>query len=107
MAQVAAMVHPLQTQHVVCPEHGEVVEVGEPEPASAATAEEHLQAPAPLEHRHDCDLGGLMLLTSEPGLCRPPESPQVELSGPVLARSQAPRGPPLDYAPKTSPPALS
>lgn len=97
----ATQVHRYAVTHVVCEEHGEVVEI------EAEAAEEAVAKPAPGErHDHGCDLLGVG------GPATVPETPRPFVAAetlppprPVAALPAAPRGPPLAYAPKTSPPA--
>ena len=102
----ASLVHQSLTLHVTCETHGDVVDVGHG--ASIASSEvDHDQIgalDASDAHDHDCAFQAL-------GVAR------IPWVGGVLARAvpvtrqddpaptvRAPRGPPLAYAPKTSPP---
>ena len=98
----ASLVHRSVTVHVVCEVHGDTVDVGHAQ-VGVAPAQDVAKALAD-EHDHDCAIHAL-------GVARVPL-----LHGPVvrverIARVDdpfpalhAPRGPPLSYAPKTSPP---
>ena len=101
-AQVA---HEASVAHVVCAEHGEVTELHD---------EAHEAAPAftdggEADHDHDCDLAGLPGFG--PGaialgaVVAPPIAVERPAPEPWTAGAPA-RGPPLSYAPKTSPPHL-
>ncbi|MCP4806372.1 MAG: hypothetical protein GY913_35225 [Proteobacteria bacterium] len=100
VASFATTVHEIETQHVVCAEHGEVVEVhgGEVIPDGV-----HVSAPDGHEHGCAFDLVGedtIELATASTAPLLLPSARSV-----LLDPSQAPRGPPLVDAPKTSPPA--
>jgi hypothetical protein len=100
---LAVSVHQIVVQHAVCAEHGEVFELADAADHQADGST--LRADLSDTHEHDCDFDVLALdpiptvSAAAPGhfaLHRP------KLAAPDLA--QAPRGPPLAYAPKTSPP---
>lgn len=100
IASFAATVHEIETQHVVCAEHGEVVEVH-----GGDKAPDGVQVTAPDEHEHGClfDLVGEDPVELAGASLSPLLIPAATSA--VLDPSQAPRGPPLVNAPKTSPPA--
>ena len=101
VALLGSQVHDALVQHAICAEHGEIVEI-----AVGAS-----DAPAPdsdEEHEHGCNfelvpLDQVDLVHDVTSTIEPVVLPSV----PVLARSQAPRGPPLALAPKTGPPTRS
>lgn len=88
----AKLAHEITARHAVCEDHGQLVE-------DDGDAD---------EHRHGCELAGLPSTGAAPELPGPPEDRLAAPAHPVvacwLARAHAPRGPPLAYAPKTSPP---
>jgi hypothetical protein len=104
----AAQVHGLLVEHAVCDEHGQTVEVHRPDHPVADEAPDERPtwsaAPAHDEHDHGCAVASVA----------PDEAPRVVALRPFtrlswttvdpLAVAEAPRGPPLDFAPKTSPP---
>ncbi len=94
---LGSQVHETLVQHVICAEHGEVVEV-----AHDTTSD---TAPDSDEHEHGCSFELVPLEQADlaHGAAATAESANLAESS-VLARSLAPRGPPLDFAPKTGPP---
>lgn len=109
--QLAASLHKLETVHVRCAEHGHVIEI---ELATVASADhvhpqqDELRAATDCgEHEQHC-LHQLLPQTPQvqsqalPGL---PQGSQPLLV--VAATHHDARGPPLSYAPKTSPPAIA
>lgn len=105
----AGGLHALLVRHVVCAEHGEMVEVdrhGDEVSAHEALDGDVIRAAVGHgEHDHDC----ADELTNRTGLSNPSWAGVVgrRVKRPVapLTGAEAPRGPPLAYAPKTSPPA--
>ncbi len=98
----ASQVHERAVQHVACSEHGETHELG-----LAQDVEQTVSADgADSEHDHGC----LFATIGQPALGSPPlvmpPLPRQAHAGALLASSQAPRGPPLDWAPKTGPPSV-
>lgn len=100
IAGLATTLHEVETQHVVCAEHGETVEIHGGEQAS-----DGVQVSAPQEHEHGCafDLVGEESVEIAGATVTPLLLPTARSV--LLDPSQAPRGPPLVDAPKTSPPA--
>lgn len=111
---VASSIHHVVVQHAVCAQHGEVVELAHGEAVEfdddvvASELPELRAAPATPVHDHGCsfDVGSLdgtevtpAEMTSLRLLVWPETAP--------LPACQPPRGPPLGYAPKTSPPHTS
>lgn len=107
----AGQLHQLRALHAVCLEHAHLVDVPAAGPMAVAAGDEHGSGPTAWAASSDGDHG-----------CRvqvlvPLEPPQIvalrdvrRLAFPVidpLAAREVPRGPPLDYAPKTSPPAVA
>jgi hypothetical protein len=114
VGQLGLQLHSLQVQHVVCAEHGATMEVESPDEAAAelADAARIAEAPAltqdtPAEHDHDCAMSTVCdeSVVGQSGVVT------GQLVNADLERARpgpgAPRGPPLRYAPKTSPPALA
>lgn len=98
VASTGALLHDILVQHEVCDEHGEVVEID----PNADADEDHGDED---EHDHDCSFEGLATLaTSELPTVDLPRADLPPHAAPDLTAA-APRGPPLAFAPKTSPPA--
>lgn len=104
---VAAQVHTLRTMHVECDEHGEIV--GLQLTGTVHIAPDHDRAQrldADLDRDHGCMLLGAALVGT------PTVAATVFVTGRTMALQpppppgSAPRGPPLAYAPKTSPPLM-
>lgn len=104
----ASLVHQSLTLHVTCETHGDVVDVGHG--ASFVSADDHHDVIGALDaddaHDHDCAFQAL-------GLARIPHVAGVVAHVASFTRQddpaptiRAPRGPPLAYAPKTSPPSV-
>lgn len=106
----AQQVHHLAVRHVTCPEHGEILELSAHEDAASATddAGPSWEAPAgALDHDQACGVPSLAPASAAPAALAwapPADAPLVTTPRP---RQNAPRGPPLAFAPKTSPPALT
>lgn len=107
----ASSVHTLLVQHVVCPDHGEIVEL-DPHEHTATNAPESsdrtaISSSGPHGHPdHGCS-DDLADRIGVPGIAW--VAPYVHTSRRVVDVQRgvdAPRGPPLAYAPKTSPPTL-
>jgi hypothetical protein len=97
----ASLVHQSVTLHATCEVHGDVVDVGHSASADRV-AVKALDVAA--DHDHDCAFHAL-------GVARAPSlhTPVAHVEREVRADApwpdlDAPRGPPLRYAPKTSPP---
>lgn len=107
----AGLVHPLRVAHVECPEHGELIELKGDGVAVAAPSEAGpsvSKAGGPEVHDDGCMLGAAHLVAAT--LVPSPAWQAASLDFPVqvvVITEGAPRGPPLAYAPKTSPPALA
>lgn len=100
----AQQIHRIAVLHVVCADHGVILEVSGAEgPELTAQTPSVGEAPT-LEHDHDCALQGITTAAvAPPAHATPPPRPEhVKELRHRLA--QAPRAPPLSYAPKTSPP---
>ncbi len=114
VGSVSMQLHDIFNAHVVCAEHGVVehVELADGTAQADATAQ-HDDGPAisaadTSDHGEACPLQGIPSFG--------PAIAQASLSGPPLVSwlppdplvvPGAPRGPPLAYAPKTSPPVAS
>ncbi len=99
-----AVVHEASAVHVVCEDHGHVLEFGvtrdDHAPQDGLSAGEHDD-----DHEHGCafaSAGSAAEATEHAGVALPAAPPLV--AGPS-ASVDAPRGPPLAFAPKTSPPS--
>ena len=106
----AAVLHNVVVQHVVCAEHGELVELDalDNTVASAHASGPEIRSAAPdAAHGHDCMFD--LVVFDGMTISDPSELvlPLVWSSTSLLAIAEAPRGPPLAYAPKTSPPFVS
>ncbi len=105
LGALSIRVHQIQVMHAVCADHGEVIELTEA-PAQS-DRDPARSAPEAHDHDHGCPLDSL---ADDPGEQEETVLPLPAVRAstvPLLARAQAPRGPPLSYAPKTSPPPLS
>lgn len=107
--QLASTVHDLQTLHLRCLEHGHVIERDAHLPDTVGQdardpGPQLKQAPDCGDHVDHCPLQLLPSLhhASDPVLAVRP-APLYTPAAPVQAATPA-RGPPLAYAPKTSPP---
>lgn len=107
--------HEYLVLHAVCAEHGETIELaaGDHDPADSASAhEDERQASIRAAHdEDDHDHGCASLLASWQGLPPAPALPPIAFvkphRSPTIWAHAAPRGPPLAWAPKTSPPRAS
>ncbi len=100
--------HQAAVEHVICPDHGEIVEIGEyTEHDHADEAGWRAAALDAGDHADDCTLSGASPLLG--GLSGPTLAlqPTLEARLPVLSAHASPRAPPIGYAPKTSPPLKS
>lgn len=105
----AQQVHQLLVVHVTCPEHGEVVELSsDDEPAAhAEQSGPSWQLPdGDLDHDQVCGVPTLSLGGLASASVRSPLPQVVEFDHGLRPRQHLARGPPLAFAPKTSPPAL-
>ncbi len=99
-----AVVHEASTVHVVCEDHGHILEFDalhdeQASPPDGLSAGEHD------DHEHGCaftSAAPAAEATAHAGVALPTAPPLV--AGPS-ASVDAPRGPPLAFAPKTSPPS--
>jgi hypothetical protein len=104
-----SQLHSLLVSHVVCTEHGVVEHV--PDRAEAGASSEagpSIQSADRGAHGEDCGLN--CVPNSSIDLLPAPGAVAVVVTAAepcVLVDAAAPRGPPLAYAPKTSPPAAS
>ena len=102
-----AMLHDVVIQHVVCAEHGEVLELEAVQTSATTDAMAGPQARAAgevLAETHGCVFDLVCLDDAVVATFAPTIS---EVNPPIhaeLANSATPRGPPLSYAPKTGPP---
>lgn len=112
----AALEHQYAVAHVWCAEHGELMELDRDR--TSASASEGVTASASdgvtvselrvsaEHHDHGCCLPGTATPTDElPVLLNPPVVSLPAWPAMAVTTTLAPRGPPLVYAPKTSPPA--
>jgi len=102
----ASLVHQSLTLHVTCETHGDVVDVGHgAQVASDDGDHDQISAlDAADAHDHDCAFQalGVPRIPSLHGVAAHPV--EVTRQDDPLPSVRAPRGPPLAYAPKTSPP---
>lgn len=99
---VGSVVHEASTVHVVCEDHGHVLELDD---HHEAPFEDGLSAGEHDEHEHGCAFAGAGFGADVPahtGVALPQVPPLVAVS---TVSPDAPRGPPLAFAPKTSPPS--
>lgn len=109
--QLASTIHQLETVHLRCAEHGHTIEIERSEVAAAghvhAEQDELVAAADCGEHEPHClhqllpqtPLAAVTPTTGLPALAHP--------ALPFAAHHHDARGPPLAYAPKTSPPAIA
>jgi hypothetical protein len=106
-------VHELTVEHVRCVEHGEMHELEPIDQVAHASAHTHeagpdLRAEDPrVDHDHGCALDGALLWALASIASATAPEPPPALPQRYVVTAGAPRGPPLAYAPKTSPPAIS
>lgn len=107
--QVASSVHRLQVLHVQCVEHGHTIErsLADGGQAQARTADELKAPPDCGEHSGHCALHALPQVAHPPVVASLPPPPPVDGRDTLPWVSTWARGPPLAYAPKTSPPSLA
>jgi hypothetical protein len=105
---IVGQIHDLRVLHVVCPEHHEVIEL---HPSAVADDGHHraeLTAGASAHaHDHGCVIGSFPSLGTPTGPAVVRLALRVRPIGEPVPVSPPARGPPLDYAPKTSPPSVS
>jgi len=106
---MSASMHEALVQHTVCAEHGEVVELDGEVVSVAGQDGPQLRALDGAEtHEHGCSFDLLLVddVVISPSVeATPPEAPPLTTT--AMTSPGAPRGPPLAYAPKTSPPSTS
>ena len=101
--QWAALKHQVEVLHIRCAEHGEVIEVGTDADAAVHSDVAQISAPDDEEHEHGCKVLPLNEAKSQAIKLTALLSSPVYIA-PLKGTPAAPRGPPLAYAPKTSPP---
>lgn len=112
LGATAQQLHQLTVRHITCPEHGEVLELSAAQgDDSVGSAPQDLpsvsDATGDLDHDLGCGVPALVhaaSFTHQPSWTAPDDAPL--LSHPA-AHAHPARGPPLAYAPKTSPPRLT
>ncbi len=93
----AEVVHNAVQRHAVC-EHGELIEIQDTQQQVAVLSQD-------AAHQHGCIFEKLSTeALTNPGIAAL-DLPVLSNEAPLLASSMAPRGPPLQFAPKTGPPA--
>lgn len=101
---IAQLAHAALVQHVVCDEHGEVVELAEGAQHHDVDRVE-IAVPDAEDHGHGCDFEHATFTAASLELPAAPVPALVPVpTTNDLVRAAPPRGPPLAYAPKTSPP---
>jgi len=101
--------HEALVQHAVCAEHGEVVELdGEVISAAPANGPQLRALDLVDEHEHGCGFDLVLVdeVVISPAVDATAAAAVLPEPGP-MATPGTPRGPPLAYAPKTSPPSTS
>ena len=106
VGSVSSTTHHLLVQHVVCAEHGEVMEFQHHGEARQDKAKPVLRqaVPAGDPHGHGCAAQLVVLsgiIVSPPAICFARIAWPKQFFAAIV---DAPRGSPLAYAPKTSPP---
>lgn len=106
---VASGLHHLLVRHVVCADHGELVELDDEHAAAAAVPSEgpELRAVDHHDHDHGCDELLVDRLALPTAHAKPAHFLVLSWRSAPMTGAEAPRGPPLAYAPKTSPPSLA
>jgi hypothetical protein len=109
----AGQLHQLRAAHAVCLEHMHVIDV-QADAAGYAAVSPDRAASGPIasaaiapDDEHGCRVQVLIPLELPPITVVRHPRPLTHVAIDPLAAHEAPRGPPLDYAPKTSPPALA
>ena len=103
-------VHSVTAIHVRCDQHDEVVEYAAGGPAAVDLHDPEIGVDHDRVHPdHHCVLQGIQLLGTPTIAVLAPSRFQQNVSSRQRRPTTrgAPRGPPLDYAPKTSPPAAT
>jgi len=108
-ASWADQLHAYLVVHAVCPDHGEIVELAHGEALTASHADGPSVGDADVDDDHEhgcatlwCQVVGLPTLAA-----RAPAPTAKPLTTSRSWSTAAPRGPPLAWAPKTSPPRAS
>ncbi len=105
LGSFASGLHYLLVQHVVCADHGELVELDHHDgPAIALADAPEISAIGHAEHDHGCqdELIDRTGVTSAPWVAA--HALGHKRAPLPMTGADSPRGPPLAYAPKTSPP---
>ncbi|MSQ02084.1 MAG: hypothetical protein EXR71_09365 [Myxococcales bacterium] len=99
-----AQFHHATVAHVVCPEHGETIDVRTAEPASATAAVS--AAPGGVADHEACALPSALpsAVATERAVATSTEAADTAYVSPGAVDARLPA--PLGYAPKTSPPGL-
>lgn len=105
----AGQVHRILVAHAVCEEHHEIVESrtsASRDPDEGAQRHGPSARVADPHGKHGCEVG--VLAPSGPPPAVVVHRVALRVLGPAeqIVRAHPPRGPPLEYAPKTSPPAV-
>ncbi|MFT5681876.1 MAG: hypothetical protein ACI8RZ_002794 [Myxococcota bacterium] len=103
LGQWATLKHQIEVIHVRCAEHGEVIEVVADADAAVHSDVAQISAPDDEDHEHGCDVLPLSEAKSQAVKLTSLLASPVHIA-PMAGTPAAPRGPPLAYAPKTSPP---
>ncbi len=109
LGSLAQQIHLAAVVHVVCADHGEVVEIDRGHAHAAVddrAAGPRLEAPVDgPAHEHGCDLDdALRFALAAPDASHALPAPRALVQRRLSLPVGAPRGPPLAFAPKTSPP---
>lgn len=105
----ASLVHQSLTLHVTCEAHGDRVDVDNHHGAASASAAEGdvVRSLDALDaHDHDCGLQALGVARVAKVSVPKAFAQRVGRHDDPVPAIRAPRGPPLAYAPKTSPPSV-
>ena len=110
LGPISPQLHFLLVQHSVCDEHGELVEGAEPTEEHAdhrhddpGVAMSSGDAPSDT-HDHGCSFLASELAPSQASTVQLSTLPTVDYLPPLPLQSRTTQAPPLDFAPKTSPP---
>lgn len=110
LGSFASTLHEIRVAHVVCAEHGELVELSQDGPVASVHPDEPSASAAHPGDDHDHGCATLLASTHGlPPLHAPPPAPWAKPhpTPPRVWAHASPRAPPLTWAPKTSPPLAS
>ena len=110
LGPISPQLHFLSVQHSVCDEHGELVEGAGPTEEQAGHRHDEpgvavSSGDAPSDtHDHGCSFLASQLSSFQSCTAQLDVLPTVDYQPPAALQSRTTQAPPLDFAPKTSPP---